>query len=106
MEKYLGILEFLYIFGLAISLCFLKFSDDTNFGKCYIYETSGLLCPSCGITRSVKSILSLDLKTALSYNSFYILILLPLFLILMIDDIISIMLRKRSFVEVILDVNK
>ena len=95
----------LYI-GLAIALFFLSLSDNTNFGECYIYENIGILCPSCGITRGVKSLLSFDFVAALNYNKFYVLVLLPLFLILMVDDIISIIRKKRSFVEVILDVGK
>lgn len=105
MDKFRRFRIILYI-GLGVALFFLSLSDDTNFGECYIYENIGVLCPSCGITRGVKAILSLDFASSFNYNRFYVLILLPLFLILMIDDIISIIRKKRSFVEVILDVNK
>ena len=74
-----------------------------NFGLCHIYENSGFLCPSCGITRATKAILDFNFGSAISYNSYYTLILLPIFLILLIDDIVCMIIKKRSFVGIILD---
>ena len=35
---------------------------------CVIYETTGLLCPGCGITRMFACIARFDFKTAFMYN--------------------------------------
>lgn len=88
--------------SILISLCILKFVDASNFGECYINKNFGILCPSCGITRATKAILDLDFSLAITYNAYYVLILLPMFLIFFIDDIICICKNKKSFVDIIL----
>lgn len=35
---------------------------------CMFYKITGYLCPSCGITRMIKSLLVLDFQSAYSYN--------------------------------------
>ncbi|MCI8518951.1 MAG: DUF2752 domain-containing protein [Clostridia bacterium] len=71
------------------------------FGECYIKENTGILCPSCGITRATKEILSLNFPLALEYNAYYTIVLFPIFFILLTDDILCMIFRKRSFVDVI-----
>lgn len=88
--------------GILISLVILKIGGTSNFGECYIRENFGFLCPSCGITRASEAILNFNFSLALKYNSYFTLVLLPVFLILFIDDIICIAIKKRSFVEIIL----
>lgn len=90
-----------YILILA-SLIFLGCSDDSNFGLCHIKENFGILCPSCGITRATKAILSLDFALAMEYNAYFTLILLPTFLALLVDDIVCMVFNKRSLVDMIL----
>lgn len=92
----------LYIF-IIISLIALKLMGSSLLGECYINKNFGLLCPSCGITRATESLLNLDFTKALSYNSFYVLILLPIFLVLAINDIICMILNKKSLVDIIFD---
>ena len=67
----------------------------------YIKESTGFLCPSCGITRATKEILNLNIPLAIEYNAYYTLVLIPIFTILFVDDIICIIIRKRSFVDII-----
>lgn len=103
--KQINVLKFIRIIVyviLLITLLFLGFSDDNNFGLCHIKENFGLSCPSCGITRATKAILSLDFILAIEYNAFFTLILLPVFFILFIDDIICMIFNKRSLVDIIL----
>ena len=97
--KYIRIAVYI---GIFISLVILKFGGVSNFGECYIRENIGFLCPSCGITRGAYALMNFDIPLAIKYNSYFTLILLPVFLILFVDDIICIIIKKRSFVEIIL----
>lgn len=98
--KYIRIIIYIII---LVLLCMLKLMHASTFGECYINENFGLLCPSCGITRATESLLNFDFLNAISYNSFYTLILLPVFSIFLIDDIVCMIIKQRSFVDIILD---
>ena len=95
--KYIRII--IYIAILA-GLIWLKFTNG-SFGECYIKSSLGIECPSCGITRAVIAILNLDFISALNYNAYFVLVLLPMFLVFFIDDIICMIVKKQSFVEII-----
>lgn len=97
--KFVRIIVYIILLGVLI---FLGCSDDNNFGLCHIKENFGILCPSCGITRATKSILSLDFILAIEYNAYFTLVLLPVFFVLFIDDIICMIFKKRSLVDIIL----
>lgn len=79
---------------------------------CYWKENFGFLCPACGLTRATISFMRLDFIQAFEYNAYYTCILLPLVLILVINDIYTIFKRyitkKKdiSFVEIMLGVKK
>ncbi|MBE6550809.1 MAG: DUF2752 domain-containing protein [Ruminococcaceae bacterium] len=49
---------------------------------CFLYETTGLFCPGCGLTRMVFALLRLDLYEAFRMNPL-MLILLPFFTVFM-----------------------
>jgi hypothetical protein len=91
----------LYIL-LIFSWIFLSISGENNFGACYINENFGILCPSCGITRATKAVLSLDFSLAIELHAFYVFVLLPIFLCLLVDDVICMIFNRRSLVEIIL----
>lgn len=86
------------------------------FGKinllCYWKETYGILCPACGLTRATISILKFDLYNAIEANAFYTIVLVPFVLILVINDLFTIIKRKItkkkdiSFVEIMLGEGK
>lgn len=90
---------FLYL-CLFANLIFLKFTNFFNV-SCYIREITGFLCPSCGITRATKAILDFDFISAIQYNEFFVFVLLPIFTILLLDDIFCMILKKKSLVDVI-----
>ena len=100
-NKILKIIRILVYIIIAISLIILKYTDAIHW-TCYINEHFGVLCPSCGITRAMKAIVNGDFALAIKYNAYCTLILFPSFLIFFIDDIISMIVRKKSFVEIIL----
>ena len=72
---------------------------NRNFGfkiVCIFHELTGLLCPGCGITRCLFSIISLDFKKAFYYNQF-VFILLPFFIVYYFYNIYNYVLdRKRK----------
>ena len=105
---------FLYFFPL-IRIClyaifFTTFSilKGTSLSKesiCLTYKTFKIICPTCGVTRSFLSLLNGDFITSFKYNELFLLIIFPIFLIIIIDDIIIFSLRllkktnKFSLVE-------
>lgn len=87
---------------LIVSWIFLSISNENNFGACYINENFGILCPSCGITRATKAILSLDFGLAIELHAYFVFVLLPVFLFLLVDDVFCMIFNRSSFVEIIL----
>lgn len=86
---------------ITISVILLKYTDLIRW-TCFVNEKFGILCPTCGMTRAVIAIFSLNFNLAIRRNAYCTLVLFPIFVILFIDDIICIILKKKSFVEIIL----
>lgn len=76
--------------------------------KCFWKENYGFDCPSCGITRASKCVLTLKFKDAYNYNSFFSAVLVPFNLVLLIDDLFVIIKRfitkkdSLSLIEILL----
>ena len=53
-----------------------KFSptEYAFYPRCIIYSTTHWLCPGCGSTRALHSLLHLDLQSALHYNALFTLL--------------------------------
>ena len=70
-----------YVIGLVVSLpiVFLVYYFDPGkvgiFPACWIYKNTGLLCPSCGITRALHNLLHLNFLLALKDNVFIIILI-------------------------------
>lgn len=86
---------------LAVALLMLKYTKIISW-TCYINENFGILCPTCGITRASLAILNFNFPLAIEKNAYFTLVLFPIFLILLIDDIICMIIKKKSLVEIIL----
>ncbi len=100
MRKSFKLIRLFFYLVLAILLILLRFTDIFNF-NCYINDTFHILCPTCGITRATIAILNFDFAQAIWHNAYYSLVLFPIFFILLIDDIVCLVLNKRSFVDII-----
>ena len=96
--KYIRIVVYIVI---LISVILLKYTDLINV-RCFVNDNFGILCPTCGITRAMKGIVSFNFSYAINKNAYCTLVLFPIFMILLIDDIISMILKKKSFVDIIL----
>ena len=49
-------------------LHFSSFKFESVGIPCLVYKTTGILCPSCGITRMIDALISLDFLAAFSYH--------------------------------------
>lgn len=58
---------FAFIFCYIISILFLFFTDVTNF-ICPVKLVTGFLCPGCGATRALRSLLELNFMESLKNN--------------------------------------
>ena len=65
--------------------------------KCHFAEQLGIICPACGATRATISILKGNIIAAINYNAFYTLIIFPMFIIFMAEDLYII--TKRSILK-------
>lgn len=100
MHKSFKLIRIISYIVLAILLILLKYTNIFNF-NCYINDTFHIFCPACGMTRATIVILNLDFTRAILHNAYYTLVLFPIFMILLVDDIICFIFNKRSFVDVI-----
>ena len=98
MLKYIRIAVYIAI---AIFLIILK-NTDSAIWTCSINERFGILCPTCVMTRAIEAIFSFNFGLAVERNAYCTLVLFPIFAILFIDDILCMIFRKKSFVEIIL----
>ncbi len=59
--------------------------------NCVFKKIFGISCPACGLTRSIKSLLKLDIITSFKYNIFgpILFLLFVIFIIFMFRDIIK-----------------
>lgn len=75
--------------------------------SCFFQDNFGLTCPACGLTRATISLLNLDFKGAVSYNTYYVLVLMPLVIGLVANDVYvfikRFIMKKKSisFIEII-----
>jgi len=76
-----------------------KFWSSSNLYICSFYGNN---YNTCGVTRALEAIMSFNISLAIERNAYVTLVLFPIFTILFIDDVISMILKKRSFVEIIL----
>ena len=97
----LRIIRIIVYILIIVSILLLKYTNLIN-GKCYINDKFDFLCPTCGITRAIKAIVNFDFLRALKWNAYCTLVLFPTFLILFIDDVICMIINKKSLVEIIL----
>lgn len=91
-------LKKLIITGLAVVVCLAYYLLLTFFNvgiPCLFHKFTGLLCPGCGITRMILSILHLDFKSAFQYNQ-VIFIFSPIILYFIIRLYIS-WLKSESY---------
>ncbi len=63
---------------------------------CIIKRFTGRDCPTCGVTRAFSSIMHFNFSDALKYNPVFTLIICPIALIIIFQDIYSII---KSFIK-------
>ncbi len=65
-----------FVFLLLFIVLFFFWNEVVSFfGKCILYENTGILCPGCGTTRMFYAIRRFDFITAFRYNPLVFLIL-------------------------------
>lgn len=72
----LGIMLAVFLYALAVK----PFSTDGKF--CWIYEGTGVCCPSCGLTRAVYLLAHGDFERAFYYHALFTVGFIPSTLIL------------------------
>lgn len=51
--------------------------------QCIYKKIFGIECPTCGMTRAIKSLMSLDFESAFKYNNMVVFV--PIFLLLLVN---------------------
>ncbi len=64
-----------------------------------MYEKTGIICSTCGVTRSFTLIMHGNFTEAFRYNQIFVLAIFPIFTFLFIDDTYNYMRRiiKKDF---------
>lgn len=70
----------LCFFIIFSTLHFSNFKFESVGIPCLVYKTTGLLCPSCGVTRMIDALISLDFLAAFSYHPVFFCAAVTLFL--------------------------
>lgn len=98
--KIIRIIVYIFILSLLIIIPIEKIESRSI---CIIYNLFGVKCFGCGITRAYANILRLNLGKAIEYNSL-ILIIFPLSLFIMINEIYTFIKKKKSVIDKILSI--
>lgn len=96
MNIYLKKLLFRILIYTILSIIVFSYINLCKIGygiPCFFYENFHFLCPGCGATRALISILSGDLSLAISYNPVYTLAFYPILLILFVQDFLIAIIR-------------
>ncbi len=73
MGKRIFRVTLLYLGAAAAALGYLLLVRKLGFGiPCILHETTGFLCPGCGLTRAMVAVSKGELAAAISYNAFLI----------------------------------
>ena len=82
----------LLVFGVLI---YLFLNENYNISiECLFYKFTRLYCPGCGITRMLKSLISLDFYQAFRYNML-VFIFIILFILYIVVKIIFKLMKKN-----------
>lgn len=76
------------VVSVALILLISDRKDFSDISLCALYNLTGILCPGCGMTRSFHSIMHLDFVSAFEYNPVFVLLIFPLILFFLFDDIV------------------
>lgn len=72
--------------------------------NCFFVEKFGITCPACGATRATVAVFSGNILSAIEYNAFYSLVIFPLTMFLVLEDVYTVVKRsvyKKSKVSLI-----
>ncbi len=104
MKKILKFRPILY-FALLITFALLPLKAIEQHSFCPLYLMTGLKCLGCGVTRGFCAFMHFDFVTAFEYNSVFTCAVFPICIFLMLEDGLSLVLRKfkkstrRSIIE-------
>lgn len=95
MKKILEFRPFFYFVLLIVfALLPLKLIEEHSF--CPLYLITGLKCMGCGVTRGFCAFMHFDFKTAFEYNSVFTCAIFPICIFLMLEDSITLFLRRKN----------
>lgn len=91
----------LYLFAVIVAVLCL---NEKIYLKCTFIDKFGIECPACGSTRATLAILRGNIISAIEYNAFYSLVIFPLAVFLVLEDVYTVVKRsifKKSKVSLI-----
>ena len=95
MKKYKKIILTGILF-IIISYGYYFLNIKFNFSiKCLFHELTGLLCPGCGVTRMIFSLINFDIAKAFHYNPLVFILLIG-YILYIIINIISLKIFKKE----------
>ena len=89
----LRISRLIFYIALFLTFAIIPTSHFLNHTICAVKTITGYDCPTCGVTRSFSSIMHFKFIDAFHYNNAFLLIIFPISLIIILNDIYNIIIE-------------
>lgn len=87
----------LSVFVLVIGILFIFVYENLPFKiPCVFEEITGFYCPGCGVTRMVFALLHGDIRQAIAYNSF-VMVLMPFIIVFALNRYYCWLKNKKDY---------
>ena len=93
LKKSLRILRLIFYICFFVTFIIIPTTYFEEHKICFLNIVTNKQCPTCGITRAFSSLMHFKFKDAFYYNQPFVLILFPIAMIIIINDIINIFIE-------------
>ena len=80
------IIRIIFYITLFISFSIVSFETINNSSLCGMYERTGIICSTCGVTRAFTLIMHGKFIKAIGYNQVFVFGVFPIFTFLFLED--------------------
>ena len=79
-------IRIIFYITLFVFFSIISFESISNSSLCLMYEKTGIICSTCGVTRAFTLIMHGNFIDAFKYNQVFVLAIFPIFTFLFIED--------------------
>lgn len=86
LKNIFPIIRIVFYLSLFIYFSIVSFEKISSSSLCLMYEKTGIICSTCGVTRAFTLIMHGNFIDAFKYNQVFVLAIFPIFSFLFIED--------------------